>query len=145
MKIDESPPPPKEAEEKDGRTGGRGDGESAGSPVAPEVAPEAAALEPSVAPIAQPEDAADGSKTASSPPSDGKPEPPARTRPGLLEEPAEKPVAVFSRVLARQSRRDFVLFGAGAIAAAAGIWWLLPDETRSLHLTPRLRDWLDSL
>jgi DMSO/TMAO reductase YedYZ molybdopterin-dependent catalytic subunit len=48
-------------------------------------------------------------------------------------------------VLARQSRRDFVLFGAGAIAAAAGAWWLLPDETRSLHLTPRLRDWLDSV
>ncbi|HYT32292.1 MAG TPA: molybdopterin-dependent oxidoreductase, partial [Thermoanaerobaculia bacterium] len=46
---------------------------------------------------------------------------------------------------ARQSRRDFVLFGAGAIAAAAGMWWLLPDQTRSLHLTPRLRDWLDSL
>ena len=69
---------------------------------------------------------------------------PPRTRPGLLEEPAEEPVAVPSRVLARQSRRDFVFFGAGAIAAAAGIWWLLPDETRSLHLTPRLRDWLDS-
>src|SRR5260370_11805514 len=69
--------------------------------------------------------------------SDSEPAPPpaplpARTRPGFLEELAEEPVAVPSRVLARQRRRDVVLFGAGASAPAAGAWWRLPSEPRSL-------------
>src|SRR5260370_39762049 len=69
--------------------------------------------------------------------SDSEPAPPpaplpARTRPGFLEELAEEPVAVPSRVPARQSRRDFVLVGPGASAAAAGAWWRLPSEPRSL-------------
>jgi hypothetical protein len=152
MENDKTPPPTTEAGEKDGATRGQGDGETV-TPEAASGAMEAAALEPSVVPTAQPKATADRSETASLAPAEGKREPaegkpgppPARTRPGLLEEPAEEPVAVSSGVLARQSRRDFVLFGAGALAAAAGIWWLLPDETRSLHLTPLLRDWLDSL
>ena len=37
------------------------------------------------------------------------------------------------------------MFGAGALAAAAGFWWLLPDETKGKHLTPGLRDRIDSL
>lgn len=49
------------------------------------------------------------------------------------------------RSVSRASRRDFLLFGAGAVAAAAGFWFLMPDSTRQLHLTPRTRDWLDSL
>src|SRR5262249_57478602 len=40
---------------------------------------------------------------------------------------------------------EFVLRGGGTVAAAAGFWWLLPDETKQEHLTPALRDWLDSL
>ena len=57
------------------------------------------------------------------------------------EVPVELPV---SKLRAR-SRRDFLLFGAGTLAAAAGFWRLLPDDTRQLHLTPGMRDWLDSL
>ncbi|MDQ2870425.1 MAG: molybdopterin-dependent oxidoreductase [Acidobacteriota bacterium] len=44
-----------------------------------------------------------------------------------------------------RTRRDFLLFGAGALAAAGGLWWLLPDETRAQHLTPALRERIDSL
>jgi DMSO/TMAO reductase YedYZ molybdopterin-dependent catalytic subunit len=44
-----------------------------------------------------------------------------------------------------RTRRDFLLFGAGALAAAGGLWWLLPDQTKRKHLTPGLRDWIDSL
>ena len=47
--------------------------------------------------------------------------------------------------LRARSRRDFLLFGAGALAAAGGLWWLLPDETKRKHLTPGLRDRIDSL
>ena len=54
------------------------------------------------------------------------------------------PVEVPLSTVRARTRRDFLLFGAGALAAAGGLWWLLPDETRRLHLTPRLRDWLDS-
>ncbi len=72
---------------------------------------------------------------------------PVRRRVSLgerLREPEEEPIEVpLSKVRAR-TRRDFLLFGAGALAAAGGLWWLLPDETRRLHLTPRLREWLDS-
>ena len=49
-----------------------------------------------------------------------------------------------SRVRAR-TRRDFLFWSAGALFAAGGFWWLLPDETREHHLTPATRDWLDSL
>jgi DMSO/TMAO reductase YedYZ molybdopterin-dependent catalytic subunit len=64
---------------------------------------------------------------------------------GIFREPQEVPIEVAeSRVCAR-SRRDFLLFGAGALAAAGGLWWLLPDDTRKMHLTEGLRDRLDSL
>jgi DMSO/TMAO reductase YedYZ molybdopterin-dependent catalytic subunit len=62
-----------------------------------------------------------------------------------LREPEEIPVEVPAAKLRARSRRDFLLFGAGALAAAAGFWWLLPDETKRKHLTPGLRDWIDSL
>jgi DMSO/TMAO reductase YedYZ molybdopterin-dependent catalytic subunit len=52
---------------------------------------------------------------------------------------------VSRRQLRSRSRRYFLLFGAGTLAAVAGFWWLLPDDTRRRHLTPKLRDWLDSL
>jgi DMSO/TMAO reductase YedYZ molybdopterin-dependent catalytic subunit len=62
-----------------------------------------------------------------------------------LREPEEVPIALPEAKARARTRRDFFLFGAGTLAAAAGLWWLLPDDTREMHLTPGLRDWLDSL
>jgi DMSO/TMAO reductase YedYZ molybdopterin-dependent catalytic subunit len=59
--------------------------------------------------------------------------------------PEEPILQVSPGRLRSRSRRDFLLFGAGTVAAVAGFWWLLPDDTRRRHLTPKLRDWLDSL
>jgi DMSO/TMAO reductase YedYZ molybdopterin-dependent catalytic subunit len=61
-----------------------------------------------------------------------------------LREPEEIPVPMSVSAIRARSRRDFLLLGAGALATASGLWWLLPDETRQEHLTPRLREWLDS-
>jgi DMSO/TMAO reductase YedYZ molybdopterin-dependent catalytic subunit len=61
------------------------------------------------------------------------PAPPARS---WIAEPPEVPVAVPRMRLAAQSRRDFLLFGAGLLATVAGTWWLLPDATK--------RRWLGS-
>jgi DMSO/TMAO reductase YedYZ molybdopterin-dependent catalytic subunit len=72
----------------------------------------------------------------------------AVVRPSLLEriaEPEEVPIDLPTALVRRRTRRDFLLFGAGTVVAAAGFWWLLPDETKQEHLTPALRDWLDSL
>lgn len=65
--------------------------------------------------------------------------------PGLLAERPETVVEMPESRARARSRRDFLLFGAGALAAAGGLWWLLPDETRKMHLTPALRDRIDSL
>lgn len=54
-----------------------------------------------------------------------------RARPGWLAERPETIVERPARLLARQSRRDFLLFTTGAIATAAGVWWLLPDRTKA--------------
>ncbi|HKC08243.1 MAG TPA: molybdopterin-dependent oxidoreductase [Methylomirabilota bacterium] len=43
-----------------------------------------------------------------------------------------------------QSRRDFLLFGAGLLATVAGAWWLLPDATKS-RLLGNAADPLDTL
>ena len=75
-------------------------------------------------------------------PSPESPVPSPESRPSPPEEPV---LPVSPGQLRSRSRRDFLLFGAGTLAAAAGFWWLLPDDTRTRHLTPRLRDWLDSL
>lgn len=64
---------------------------------------------------------------------------------GRLAEPDESPIELpVSKVRAR-TRRDFLFWTAGALGAAGGFWWLLPDETREHHLTPAMREWLDSL
>jgi DMSO/TMAO reductase YedYZ molybdopterin-dependent catalytic subunit len=71
-----------------------------------------------------------------------------RRRPSLAErlsEPEEIPIELPERTIRSRSRRDFLMLGAGALAAAGAFWWLLPDETKQKHLTPALRDWLDSL
>jgi hypothetical protein len=73
---------------------------------------------------------------------------PVKRRAFLLErlrEPEETPIALPASRVRAGSRRDFFLFGAGALLAAGGFWWLLPDETKQKHLTPGLRDRLDSL
>jgi DMSO/TMAO reductase YedYZ molybdopterin-dependent catalytic subunit len=75
-------------------------------------------------------------------------QPKAKRRVSLAErlrEPEEVAVEVPASKIRSRSRRDFLLLGAGALAAAGGMWWLLPDATRQKHLTPRLREWLDSL
>lgn len=54
-------------------------------------------------------------------------------------------IVVPARDLARQSRRDFFLFGAGAIAAAAAFYAVLPDTTRERILTEGEREFLDSI
>jgi DMSO/TMAO reductase YedYZ molybdopterin-dependent catalytic subunit len=46
--------------------------------------------------------------------------------------------------LAAQSRRNFILFGAGALATAAAGWWLLPERTKQVW-QPAVHDPLDTL
>jgi DMSO/TMAO reductase YedYZ molybdopterin-dependent catalytic subunit len=120
---------------------------------APSERSQAPAAAPSVADEAdEPTIAADSAAAVEEiPPSEplpGKPAQPAPRRVSLadrLREPEEIPIEVpVSRIRAR-TRRDFLLFGAGTLAAAGGLWWLLPEETRMNHLTPAMRDWLDSL
>jgi len=50
---------------------------------------------------------------------------------GRLVEPDPEPVAVPARRLKLQTRRDFLLYGAGAAAAIAGFWSVLPEETQN--------------
>jgi DMSO/TMAO reductase YedYZ molybdopterin-dependent catalytic subunit len=79
---------------------------------------------------------------------EAKPHTPVKRRVSVFErlrEPEETPVALPAAKVRARSRRDFFLFGAGALLAAGGFWWLLPDETKKNHLTPGLRDWLDSV
>ena len=92
--------------------------------------------------------AADGTETPAEAPKPAAP--PARPvrRPSLLQrlaETEEVPIDLPTRLVRARTRRDFLLLGAGTVVAAAGFWWLLPDETKQEHLTPALRDRLDSL
>ncbi len=41
-----------------------------------------------------------------------------------------EPVMVSRAALKAHTRRDFLLYGVGAAAAAAGFWWLLPEDTQ---------------
>jgi DMSO/TMAO reductase YedYZ molybdopterin-dependent catalytic subunit len=62
-----------------------------------------------------------------------------------LAEPPETAIEVPGRKLARATRRDFLLFGAGAAAAAAGFYWLLPDDTRGFLIPEGAHHTLDTL
>ena len=87
---------------------------------------------PAAAPEAQP--------AAAPPPPPAKP--PKR---GWLAERPEEVAQVPRGRLRAQSRRDFLLFGAGVVAATAGAWWLLPDRTRARLAPGNAFDALDSL
>ena len=86
-----------------------------------------------------------GPATGPARPKAPEPEPARRSRLRGLAEPAEVPILVPARDLKRQTRRDFLLFGAGTAAAAAAFWWVLPDTTQDHILTTERREWLDSL
>src|SRR2546426_8301710 len=59
-------------------------------------------------------------------------------------EPPEPTYDVAHGRLAAQSRRSFLLFGAGAVAAAAAGWWVLPERAKRDWL-PGAHDRLDTL
>src|SRR5262249_26873312 len=64
---------------------------------------------------------------------------------GFLAERPQVTIDVPRRRLAAQSRRDFLLFGAGVVATATLTWWLLPDRTKAHLLGMSGRDRLDTL
>jgi DMSO/TMAO reductase YedYZ molybdopterin-dependent catalytic subunit len=73
-----------------------------------------------------------------------KTEPEKKVRSRFAEE-APSPILVPRRRLQMQSRRDFLIYGAGAVAAASAFWWLLPDDTHGRVLTQAQKARLDSL
>ena len=52
---------------------------------------------------------------------------------------------VDEKKLRRQSRRDFILFGAGAFATLAGMWWILPRESKKVMFGEHTTDFLDTM
>ena len=107
-------------------------------PEAPAPPSEPAAQEEPVAAAAPPEQAA---------PSEPAP-PPAPRRRSWREfdpEPPEAAIQVPRGRLAAQTRRDFLLFGLGVAAVAAGAWWLLPDRARSRLFPGAVHDPLDTI
>src|SRR5262245_8061387 len=52
-------------------------------------------------------------------------------RPNPLAERPETVIEQPERMLKAASRRDFLLFTLGALASAAGAWWLLPNRTKA--------------
>lgn len=94
-----------------------------------------------------------GETPAAEPPAAAEPEPvaakpapaaaPSR-RLAAWEERPEEVLEIPRGRLAAPSRRDFLLLGAGTLAAAAGAWWLLPDRAKS-RLLPTAHDRLDTL
>ena len=51
---------------------------------------------------------------------------------------------VDEKKLRRQSRRDFMLFGAGAFATLAGIWWISPLASKKRIFGEHTTDFLDT-
>lgn len=68
-----------------------------------------------------------------------------KRRASRVAETPPEPVSVDARALAKRTRRDFLLFGAGAAAAAAGFWWLLPDVAREAWLSSGAHHALDTV
>jgi DMSO/TMAO reductase YedYZ molybdopterin-dependent catalytic subunit len=53
-------------------------------------------------------------------------------------------VFVDEKKLRKQSRRDFLLFGAGTFAALAGIWWISPLSSKKRIFGDHATDFLDT-
>jgi DMSO/TMAO reductase YedYZ molybdopterin-dependent catalytic subunit len=53
-------------------------------------------------------------------------------------------VFVDEKKLRKQSRRDFLLFGAGTVAALAGIWWISPLASKKRIFGEHATDFLDT-
>lgn len=70
---------------------------------------------------------------------------PAPARRSPLAEPRERIEHAPARALGARTRRDFLLFSAGALATGLGAWWLLPDRTRRRLLPAPGHDLLDTL
>ena len=51
---------------------------------------------------------------------------------------------VDEKKLRRQSRRDFLLFGAGTFAALAGLWWISPLASKKRIFGEHATDFLDT-
>jgi DMSO/TMAO reductase YedYZ molybdopterin-dependent catalytic subunit len=66
-------------------------------------------------------------------------------RASWIAERPERVLEVPRGRLAAQTRRDFVLFAAGVLAAASGAWVLLPERTRRRLLPGPAHDALDTL
>ena len=52
-------------------------------------------------------------------------------KPGRLAETPPPPLLIPNGKIKSQTRRDFLIYGAGMAALAAGFLWVLPDETRT--------------
>jgi DMSO/TMAO reductase YedYZ molybdopterin-dependent catalytic subunit len=63
----------------------------------------------------------------------------------ILAPEDQTPVWIDPKRLGRQSRRDFLLFGAATAVSAAGVWWLLPDGTKQQWLSPAAASRIDSI
>ncbi len=121
--------------------------EAAAAPAAGPEAPaagaeEAAASEPAGGTQVE-EPAPRDEETPAAPSAPSRPIRRGRPRDALAERP-EEPVEVPRARLAARSRRDFILSGAGLLAAALGGWWLLPPQTRERWL-PWAKEGLDGL
>jgi len=54
-------------------------------------------------------------------------------------------VFIDEKTLRQRSRRDFLLFGAGALATLAGFWWISPRSSKQRIAGAHLTDALDTL
>ncbi len=111
------------------------------SPAAPDSPPAEAAARATPAESAEP--AAAEAPTADAPAP--RPAGALRTwRDAIAERP--EPIREIPRArLVAQSRRDFLLFGAGALATGVVAWWLMPDGAKSRLLPKPAHDRLDTL
>lgn len=90
--------------------------------------------------------ASDGKEKPLKPPVKS-PDSPAKKGKGaaVFAEGPEEQFSVPASSLKLQTRRDFLLYSAGAVATAIGFWWLLPDEVHTRLLPDKGVHKLDTL